>query len=151
MVMNFDLIVSLKFKKYPICSFFRVASHARSFKKVVDNWLGLITHMKSIYERETDDFEEDVKTKAKTHFKFLTNRNSMALLWFCLDVLNILSRFSVLSQRQYSTIIDQVTKVNITVGVKSLNVSPILVLKYPFEGRGEAHIWVGHAPSPLGQ
>ena len=146
MVMNFDLIVSLKFNKYPICSFFRVASHARSFKKVVDNWLGLITHMKSIYERETDDFEEDVKTKAKTHFKFLTNRNSMALLWFCLDVLNILSRFSVLSQRQYSTIIDQVTKVNITVGVKSLNVSPILYCKTHFEGRDVAHM---DRPHPL--
>ena len=124
MVMNSYFKASLKFNTYQVCSYFRVASHARSFKKVVDNWLGLITHMKSIYERETDDFEEDVKTKAKTHFKFLTNRNSMALLWFCLDVLNILSRFSVLSQRQYSTIIDQVIKVNITVGVKILKVSP---------------------------
>ena len=108
--MNSYFKASLKFNTYQVCSYFRVASHARSFKKVVDNWLGLITHMKSIYERETDDFEEDVKTKAKTHFKFLTNRNSMALLWFCLDVLNILSRFSVLSQRQYSTIIDQVSQ-----------------------------------------
>ena len=84
-----------------------MASHVRAFKKVINHWLGLMTHFTSIYERAADDFDDDVKSKAKTNVKFLTNRNSMAILWFCYDVLNIMSRFSVLSQRQYSTIIDQ--------------------------------------------
>ena len=87
--------------------YFRAASHVRAFKKVTENWYGLMIHFTSIFERTTDDFDQDAKTKAQTNVKFLTNRNSMAVLFFCLDVLNILSRFSVLAQRQYSTIIEQ--------------------------------------------
>ena len=84
-----------------------MASRALAVDKVLLNWFGLVSHLSSINGRGNDDFDAGTKKTAEDHVYVLTTKSFLSTMCYLSDVLSIFSEFSVTTQRQYSTIIDQ--------------------------------------------
>ena len=81
------------------------AADLKAFKKLCDNWVTLITDLREI--AESDSFTLGIKERAERLEGELTSRHMLVHLHFALDILEVLSKWSVQSQKSSALIFDK--------------------------------------------
>ena len=87
-----------------------MATLVDAMERILRNILPLTSHLKSLSHDVDQEFDAETQSKAKTHLKFLTDKNVLATLIFNLDPMLTFKQLSLDFQQRYSTLVGQKMK-----------------------------------------
>ena len=70
----------------------------------------MVHHLGTIADETGIEYDQEVVEKAETHLEFLMDKNAVMAMIYNIDVLRVFQEFSLIYQKQYTTLIGQQTR-----------------------------------------